>query len=189
MICFVSGLNIGCSPFHCHYEQQKNLTDSHSKTQNVPEQSFGSGELEWINRDYIKRMFQEQNEPPTNGDAFGLRIKGFVELQKQADILMEFKNQDNVNILAVRTPINLPLGVLSFAEMQKYFTLSDKLKPSIALAVIVVPVEGPAFEEGKPDPIQCLQIIDKVLRNGGVKRRVYESYDVQGGTILDSADK
>jgi hypothetical protein len=165
------------------------MTISHSKTQNAPEQRFGSGELEWINEDYIKRMFQEQNEAPTNPDAFGLCIKGFIDLQKQADILMEVKNQDSVNILAVRTPIHLPLGVLSITEMQKYFTLNDKLKTSIGLAVIVFPVEGPVLEVGKPDPIRVLQIVDKVLRNAGVKRRVYESYDVQGSLILDSADK
>ena len=109
-------------------------------------------------------------------------------MQKQADILIKLLDRDRINVLAVRIPCRLPTGVLPILDMQKYLSSKQGTELSIGLAVIIFPVEGPSFEEGKPSVLSLAQTIDKTLRNAGVKRRVFESFDDDDCLKLDSAE-
>lgn len=149
----------------------------------------GSGDAsDWLRSDRvapkIRGQLEEEND---NVQAYFTRMHDLRTLQGQADILIQIHDASGVDVLAVRMPMELPKGVLSVPDMRRYFSLNRGVRRTFALAVVIAPPEFPAGD-AKPDELSLIQAVDEALRNGGVKRRVYEIYNDHYCAKLDSAE-
>ncbi|MDR3560084.1 MAG: hypothetical protein P4N59_01395 [Negativicutes bacterium] len=127
-------------------------------------------------------MIKEQNSSASNLEE---KQRDLLDLQKRADVLIKLIDQERINVLEAPTQSGLSTGVLPISDLRKRLSSNQA---SIRLAVVVVPVEGPQIDEGKPDVLSLVQEIDKTLRNAGINRRVFECFDDRGALELDSAD-
>ena len=173
----------GCSTLRRHDENSTRLCCAHFRNQTVQQPCLQGDDKEWINSSYGERMNKQQNTK----QGYEQTMHDMMRLQHEADILMTLQDPENIDVLAVRGPSKLPVGVLPIVDMQKYLQSNQGLKASAKLAVMIVPMEF-RTDQKNPDLVSIVQAIDKILLRSGVKRRVYECYDARMCLKLDSAD-
>lgn|ERR1017187_6124855 len=142
---------------------------------------------DWLDEDHIESALAKQGRAiGQSSQAYSDQIHNLLRLQQEADVLFDLSDQENLETLASRVPSSYPNGRFPISDLQKYVS-GNKSHHQIALVVIVSSDPFP-LDEGKPGLTELIRRIDKVLLEGGVQRRVFESIGNTRYYKLDSAE-
>jgi hypothetical protein len=129
------------------------------------------------NQDYLshKRMaasIDQQVNLMDNQDIQMQHIHDWHALQQDADILLNLRDQETIQISRSSVTKMLPSAPIAISKLPKYILASKNGR--IELAVVMVPGIFSAAP-GKPDLNKLMRTIDLALWRAGVKRCVFET--------------
>ncbi len=143
-------------------------------------------EKAWLDEDRVESDLKKQQAiSASSAQARSDHIREMRALQRRADILLKLWDQENIQVLESGVTNALPKGKFAYSDLARFFPTDEAPKP-IDLVVVIVPDTFP-YEEGKPSELGIIRILDRVLRQGGVKRRVFQIFGPTHFCELDSA--
>jgi hypothetical protein len=141
----------------------------------------------WLDADRIESALQKQTEATDrSSQAFWDHYHDLIALQKLADILIELPNQDRMEIRASKLK-EFPKAQFPVPDMKEHLPSRRVTHVPLGLVVVVMPDTFTA-EQGKPSQLELMRNIDKLLRNAGVRRRVFETMGNGRFYKLDSSE-
>jgi len=142
----------------------------------------------WLGEDRVAAIEKSQNQIMSKGEkASSDHINRIQAIQKQSEILFKLCDQESMELVESKVAISFPSTRFPISELHKYFPPLNNRQP-INLVVVLVP-SGFPLEEGKPSLLEILRVIDRFLREGNVKRRVFVMSDGVRSYALDSDGK
>ena len=140
----------------------------------------------WLGEDRVATVVKSQNEIMSQGEKpRSEHVNRLQALQKQAEILIKLYDQENMELIESKVATSFPNGRFPVSGLRKHFPPLNNRQPT-NMVVVLVPSVFPV-EERQPSLLEIMRVIDRFLREGNVKRRVFLMSDGIRSYALDSA--